>query len=263
MDLILKAVAALSGTGLAFGLLLALASKYLSVEQDERVPRIVEVLPNANCGGCGYAGCSAFAQAVADGAAPANGCTVGGNTVGQAVAEIMGVAFEAREPVRAYVRCRGTSGAAALRYAYAGEQDCRMAMRTSGGQKACSFGCLGFGTCVQACSFGAIDMQDGVARVDPEKCSGCGACVRACPKGLIGLIPVSAKYVVACRSQDKGAAMKAICSAGCIGCKLCEKNCEAGAVTITDNRAEIDYTKCTGCGVCAEKCPKKIILLKS
>lgn len=136
--------------------------------------------------------------------------------------------------------------------------DCAVAARTGGGQKACLNGCLGFGNCVAVCDREAIEIIDGIAHVN-DNCRGCGQCAKACPKGLIRIVPKTVKYVVSCSSNLKGAALKDKCQSGCIGCKLCEKACENGAITVIDNLAVIDYDKCTSCGACVEKCPKKVI----
>ncbi len=256
---ILYAALILGGAGLVCGSLLAIAAKYLAVEADERVEKIVEILPSANCGGCGYAGCGAYAQAVVDGEASLTACAAGGAEATKKIAEIMGVEATAKESLKAVVLCHGTLNNATERYCYEGIDDCLAAARLGGGQKACAYACLGLGNCVKVCAFNAINVVNGVAVTDKDKCTGCGKCIDACPKGVIALIPEKVKYYVGCSSKDKGAAMKEKCLAGCIGCKICEKNCPVGAIAITDNLAVIDYEKCTGCGICAEKCPKKII----
>ena len=132
-------------------------------------------------------------------------------------------------------------------------------MMQDNGPKGCSYGCLGFGECVKACPFDAIHIVDGIAVVDKEKCKACGKCIAVCPRHLIELIPYDQKTFVRCNSHDKGKGLMDVCLVGCIGCRLCVKNCEAGAITVTDFLAHIDPEKCTNCGVCAEKCPRKII----
>lgn len=256
---ILFPILALAGMGVLFGVLLGVSAKIFKVEQDERVPQIVEALPGANCGGCGFAGCSAFAQAVVDGQAKANGCPVGGEKSGAAIAAIMGVELEQGEKKVARVLCSGTHAVASTKYIYDGITDCNAAYRYGGGEKTCLYGCTGYGSCVRACMFDAIHVIDGVARVDSEKCTACGKCVEACPKHIIELVPAGQQTFVMCRSREKGAVIKDICKAGCIGCKICEKNCAYGAITVEDNIARIDYSKCTNCGVCVAKCPKKVI----
>jgi len=247
--------------GLVLGALLAVASKIFAVEKDERAEAITEVLPGANCGSCGFAGCSAYATAVSEGKAKINACCPGGQKVADEIASIMGVASEAVELKKAVVLCNGTEDVAADKYEYSGTEDCNVAIALQGGgHKACGYGCLGYGSCVKVCSNKAIRIENGIAVIDEEKCGGCGECEAACPKHIIKIVPAKVKYIVKCSSCDKGAAMKEKCSVGCIGCKLCEKNCPADAIKVENNCAVIDYEKCIGCGICAEKCPKKIIV---
>jgi electron transport complex protein RnfB len=261
MNNIVGAVTSLGAMGLCFGALLAYASRVFAVEIDERVPKICEVLPNANCGGCGFAGCSAFASAIVEGKAKLNGCPVGGNSCAQAIAEIMGMTAEVSEPMAARVLCHGTDENAVAKYTYHGVNDCVAASRLAGGYKSCPNACLGLGTCASVCKFGAINMVDGVAVVDKEKCTACGMCVEACPKKVIAMVPVKNDVYVGCNSHEKGADARKNCAVSCIGCKICEKNCPEGAITVNDNIAVIDYTKCTKCGKCVEKCPRKCIYM--
>jgi len=186
---------------------------------------------------------------------------VGGEAVGKKIAEIMGVDAGSSEKMVAYVACKGDCEKANTDYEYTGAQDCRMLeFVPNGGPKSCNSGCLGFGTCVKACPFDAIHVENGVAVVDREKCKACGKCVAACPKHLISLIPYKAKYVVGCSSKDKGPVTMKACSVGCIGCGICVRNCPKLAIELVDNHAVIDQSKCVGCGICASKCPKKIIM---
>lgn len=258
---VVLAAVIVGGTGIIIGFFLGIAGEKLKVEVDPREEAITGVLPGNNCGGCGYAGCSGLAAAIVKGEAETGGCPVGGGPVAAKVAEIMGM--EAGETVRkvAFVKCGGTCEKAKKDYEYYGEEDCSMlAFVPNGGPKSCNYGCLGFGNCVKACPFDAIHVADGIAVVDKEACKACGKCIAACPKHLIELVPYEAKHVVQCASKNKGKDVMAACSVGCIGCRLCEKNCPEGAVTVEDNIAHIDQEKCTGCGICAQKCPKKIIL---
>ena len=258
---ILIAAACVGIVGIFVGLFLGVAGIKFKVEVDEREVAVTEALPGNNCGGCGYAGCSGLAAAIVKGEAPVNQCPVGGAPVAAKIGEIMGVKAEEGERKAAFVKCAGTCEKANQDYEYTGVQDCAaMAFVPNGGPKSCNYGCLGFGNCVKACPFDAIHVVDGVAVVDKETCKACGKCVAACPKHLIELLPVSAKHIVQCSSKDKGKDVMKACSVGCIACHLCEKNCPADAVHVVDNVAYIDQEKCTKCGLCAEKCPKKIIL---
>lgn len=259
---IVYSVIALAGLGLLFGILITFASEKFEVKKDERVEKLLEVLPNGNCGGCGFAGCVAYATAVVAGEAPPDLCTVCSEEDIKKIGEILGVKIQHKEAVTARVMCCGNADNTTEKYLYDGVKNCVSAIRVSGGFKSCAFACLGFGNCVNACNFDAIHIAGGVAEVNTEKCVGCGACVKACPKGLILLVPKTAKYVVKCSSKDKGIDTKNSCKAGCIGCKMCEKNCPSDAIHVENNLAVIDYKKCTSCGVCAQKCPRHIIVEK-
>ena len=258
---IILAAVIVGGTGLFIGIFLGLADKQFAVEVDEKEEQILGVLPGNNCGGCGYPGCSGLAAAISKGEAPVNACPVGGAPVAAKVGAIMGV--DAGEQIRevAFVKCAGTCEVAKQTYNYNRLHDCVMInMMQNGGPKACTFGCLGEGSCVQACPFDAIHVVDGVAVVDKEACKACGKCIAVCPRHLIELVPYEQKHLVQCSSRDKGKDVMSVCSVGCIGCKMCEKVCEFDAVKVVDNIAHIDPSKCTNCGKCAEKCPKKVIL---
>lgn len=242
-----------------FGILLAIASHIFAVKTDERVPKIRECLPGANCGGCGYTGCDAYATAVAKGEAPVNRCSAGGAEVSAKVAAVMGVEVGKTVRRRAQVMCSGTNDYATKKYLYEGAQDCLSASKLSGGDKTCPYGCLGLGTCVSACKFGAISIVNGVAAVDYDLCTGCGQCAAACPKSVIRIIPYDSAHWVGCRSLDKGAQVRRYCEVGCISCHLCEKVCESDAIHVVDDVAVIDYDKCTDCSKCVDKCPRHII----
>lgn len=159
------------------------------------------------------------------------------------------------------MKCNGTCDKANIKYNYYGVQDCQKAsMVPGGGEKACSYGCMGFGSCVKVCPFDAIHIVDGIAKVDKEKCKACKKCIAVCPRNLIELVPYTSTVKVACSSKDRGPVVKKVCDTGCVGCKICEKNCNFDAIHVEDNLAKIDYEKCKNCGLCAMKCPSKIIL---
>lgn len=260
MSEILLAAAIVGGTGLILGLFLGLADKKFKVETDEKVAQIRAELPGNNCGGCGYAGCDAAAAAIAAGEAKVSACPVGGAPVAARIAAILGK--EAGEEIRkvAFVKCSGTCGKTHTNFDYYGVKDCSMmAFVPGGGPKSCDYGCLGYGSCVAACQFDAIHVIDGVAVVDREACKGCGACISKCPQRLIELVPYELTHLVACSSRDKGKAVMQACETGCIGCKKCEKECPAGAITVTDQVAHVDVEKCENCGRCAAVCPRKVI----
>ncbi len=266
---VLIAIGILGGLGLIFGLVLAAASKVFYVETDPRLEKLNECLPGANCGGCGYAGCAAYAEAVLNGEAEIGKCNSGGKECAQAMGEIMGIKAEAVTRKVALVRCSGektydqdgnlTHGAK-IKANYEGFKDCLAASKVGGsGPLSCKYGCLGFGTCVKACKYGAIKVVNGVAHVDEDLCVGCMACANACPRNLIIPVEPGHNVVIACNSLAKGAVTTRGCTVGCIGCGLCKKICPKGAITIEKNLAVIDYSLCDNCGLCATVCPKKLI----
>lgn len=263
MTNVIYAVVILGGLAAVFGLVLGIASKVFAVEVDEREEAITGILPGANCGGCGYAGCGGYAAAVVKGKAPVNACAPGGAAVAQKIAEIMGIEAEAGTRKIAQVLCTG-GGFDKTRYDYVGLDSCLAISRVSSGPMECSYGCLGGGDCVEACKFDAIHIVDHVAKVDFDECVACGACVTACPKHIIQMVPLNAKKYaeVHCASHDKGPITRHACDNGCIGCKLCVKACpKEGAIVVEDFLAKINYDICIGCGLCSRACPRKLITL--
>ncbi len=249
--------------GLLIGIALVAAGKKFHVEVDPREASVRECLPGNNCGACGYAGCDAVAAAIVKGEAPVNACPVASEGAIKDIGKVMGVAASAAARKTAFVHCSGDCESSPVKSNYVGIKDCRAAALSGLSTRSCTFGCLGYGSCVEACGYDAIHVIDGVASVDPSKCAGCGLCAAACPMNLIELIPVGKARAVRCSSKEKGPAVRKACSAGCIGCTLCVKQCEYGAVTFSNNLASIDPEKCVGCGKCAEKCPAKVITTAS
>ena len=233
----------MTALGFLFSTGLVLAYKKLRVEEDPKIAAVNEILPQANCGACGYSGCRAFAEAVVKGKAPVTGCPVGGEETAGLVAEALGV--EAGEMIKMVARlhCRGTLEAANSRGAYSGIPTC-YASHLVGGNKQCSYGCMGYGDCVKACLFDALYMgQDGLPVVIEDKCTACGKCVDACPRNLFELHPVAQEILVFCRSEDRGPMARKVCKAACIACGICARACP-DAIVMENNLAVItDFKK--------------------
>lgn len=248
----------LAAIALVFSLLLTLANKVFEVPSDPKRDQIREALPGANCGGCGFAGCDALADAIAAGKAPANACPVGGAAVANQIASIIGSdAVTDGTKMVATVVCQGTVDRCKTKFEYHGIQDCLAATLVNDGNRACQYACLGLGTCVRACKFDAIhiDEHDQIAVVDPEKCTSCGACVTACPKKVLDMQPVTLPVRLLCRAAEEGHLVSDNCRIGCIGCELCKNACKFDAITMKNHLPVIDREKCTGCMMCAEVCP--------
>ena len=268
MTEIITAIGILGGLGLVFGLVLAVASKVFYVETDPRLDQLNECLPGANCGGCGYAGCGGYAEAVLKGEAEIGKCASGGNECAQKMGAIMGLEVGVVERKVAMVRCSGYKTLDAegnviggrVKGDYEGIQDCLAASKVAGrGSKTCKFGCLGFGNCVRVCQYGALSIVDGIAVVDEDKCRGCMACAAVCPRQLIVPVDPAQNVIIGCASLAKGAITTRSCTVGCIGCGKCAKACTHGAIIMEKNLARIDPTKCISCGDCAKACPKGLI----
>ncbi len=262
LDLVLKAVVALSAIGIVASAALAAASRKFYVEVDPRVEAVLASLPGANCGACGNPSCFGAAEAIVEEKIPITACTAGGQAVADAVAAVLGVEACA---VAANVSLRHCGGgrAASRTYDYSGLQSCASVARLAGGDLTCPYGCFGYGDCMKACPFDAIAMDHrGLPVVDLDKCTGCEACVAECPRGRIGLlamVPSEGAVAVRCNSHDKPKGRKAYCSMCCIACKKCEKACPADAIHVENLNAVVDYDKCTGCGQCVAVCPQECI----
>jgi electron transport complex protein RnfB len=257
-DVIVYSVVSLTALGALFGLGLAIAARKFAVKQDPRVAEVEALLPGANCGGCGYAGCHAFARALVAGIVSPYDCAPGGSDGAGAIAQVLGLETEERVPVVAVVACKGGNRVEVL-MDYQGLESCKAVTLLSDNLRVCPYGCIGLGDCVTACPFDAIHMENGFAVVDEAKCTGCGTCVEVCPKGIISLVARPQKVRVVCSSHDKGKSVKSICEVGCIACGLCAKNCPVKCIEIVNNLAVIDHEKCTNCGICAAKCPTNSI----
>ncbi|MBP5769999.1 MAG: Fe-S cluster domain-containing protein [Bacteroidaceae bacterium] len=269
MNVILIAVIVLGSIGLVAALILFFAAKKFAVHEDERIGQVQEVLPGANCGGCGFPGCSGFAgacvKAADKGSLEGLLCPVGGQPVMEKVADILGMKAEASAPKVAVVRCNGTCESRPRIAEFDGAQSCRVQNMLGSGETACVYGCLGCGDCVAACQFDAIRMNPemGLPEVDDEKCTACGACSKACPRGIIEIRLKGLKnrrVVVLCNNKDKGAQTRKACSVGCIACQKCVKVCKFEAITVEANLAYIDAEKCKLCRKCEEECPQNAIL---
>ncbi len=256
---ILIAILTLGVLGLVFGMGLAVAAKRFAVKTDPRLEAIMGLLPGSNCGACGGAGCFGFAESILSGKLNIAACRVSEEQVKEQIAKLLGKTVEKKVKLTAVLHCCGGKKAKD-RVLYEGLADCVAANMLLGGQKGCTYGCLGFAPCVKACPFGPIKISDeGLPVVDEIKCKACNKCVLACPKKLFSLVPVTNKVIVACSSHDIGKDTRAVCPVGCIACRKCEQVCPVDAIHVIDNLAVIDYNKCTSCGKCVEVCPTKTI----
>ncbi len=260
---ILIPILTLGFLGLVFGVGLAIASKRFMVQVDPRLEKIHGLLPGANCGVCGGAGCFGFAEFILSGKAKIDACRVANDAAKEKIAEVLGRKLIKGAKSTAVLHCNGGTKVKD-RFIYQGIEDCVAANLVLGGQKECVFGCLGFGDCVKVCPFGAITMSvEKLPVIVANKCKACNKCVQICPKKLFSLLPLAQNVYVACSSYDLGKDTKAVCPVGCIACKLCEKACPVDAIHVLDNLAVIDYNKCTSCGECVKACPMKTICIRS
>ncbi|MFP4471952.1 MAG: Fe-S cluster domain-containing protein [Bacteroidota bacterium] len=264
-DVIIYAVISLSAIGVAAAVILYFVAQKFKVIEDPRIDEVEEVLPGANCGGCGYAGCRAFAEGIVKaGILDEFNCPVGGNEVMSKVGQVMGLEAEEKEPVIAVLRCNGSREHAPKKINYEGAATCGFAHNLSAGESGCPYGCLGLGDCAESCNFDALymDEETGLPVVIADNCVACGACVKACPRNLFELRPKGKKdrrIYVCCMNEEKGGPAKKNCEVACIGCGKCVKVCPFDAITLENNLAYIDYDKCKLCRKCVPECPTNAI----
>lgn len=255
MNMIAVAVVSVTSIGVICAVVLSTVSRFMAVKLDERVISILECLPGANCGACGFPGCSGYAEAlVLNKYVKTNFCTPGGDAVSAKLSAILGVEAKSVEQLSAVVHCRGNCKVQIKKMNYKGLQSCLAAKQLYGGEAACSFGCLGYGDCMAVCPNHAVCMEDSLAHINTTHCTGCGLCVRTCPNNVISIENSGKAVTVFCNNIEKGALVRKKCAVGCIGCGRCARECSSEAITIKDNLARIDYEACTGCGRCAEVC---------
>jgi len=269
MSFVLIAVIVLGAIGLISAVILYVTSKKFAVKEDLRIAEVSAVLPQANCGGCGFPGCSGFAAAcvkAADGGSlEGKHCPVGGLPVMEKVASILGMIAVEDAPNVAVVRCNGTCENRPRIVKYDGLMTCSAVNSCGTGETACGDGCLGCGDCVAACQFDAIFINPDtmIPEVDEDKCTACGACAKACPRNIIEIRLKGKKnkrVYVSCVNRDKGAFAIKVCKVSCIACGKCQKICQFNAITIDDNLAYIDDEKCRLCRLCEKECPRNAII---
>jgi len=254
--LVLGSFALISASGLYF------ASKKFYVYEDPRIEEVTQMLPGVNCGGCGYAGCAAFAENVITKMSLATVCPVASPEAMKSIGQLLGLEAAVGEKKVASLMCNGTPEHTRYSMEYRGITDCWAAMLVSDTTKNCAYSCLGLDSCVRACSFDAMRIENGIVVINDEKCTGCGMCIPACPKNILHLRPYSKKVTVSCLNTDRGPEARKACSVACIGCGKCEKVCEDDAIHMANFLAKIDYAKCTNCEKCVEACPTNSIIVR-
>jgi Na+-translocating ferredoxin:NAD+ oxidoreductase RNF subunit RnfB len=259
---ILIPVLILGTMGLVFGAGLAFASWKFKVESDPRLDKIYRLLPGANCGACGEAGCFGFAEQILNAKTLIDNCRVASDEAKEEIAKAIGRNLKKRIKTVTTLHCNGGTKVKD-RFVYKGIRDCVALNLQMGGQKECLAGCLGLESCEKACPFGALKLSEaGLPVVDAVKCKACNKCVEICPKKIFSLLPLKNTVHLACSSHYTGKETRAVCPVGCIACKLCEKTCKFAAIAVIDNLAVIDYSKCTSCAECVKVCPVKCILVR-
>ncbi len=261
MEIILFSLLVMGVTGLLSAVILYFVLQKFKVEEDPRIDQVEALLPGANCGGCGSAGCRNFAERCVKTEDMSDLlCPVGGSKTMQEIAAVLGRKAGEQKPKVAVVRCNGNCEARKKTNYYDGVRSCKIEHNLYIGETGCSFGCLGGGDCERACTFDAIHInpETGLPEVDEEKCTACGACVKACPKHIIELRykgPKNRRIFVSCVNEEKGAVARKACSNACIGCSKCVKECAFDAITVKNNLAYIDFEKCRLCRKCVDACP--------
>lgn len=263
---ILYAVITLSAIGVLSAIILYFIAQKFKVIEDPRIDEVAELLPGANCGGCGFAGCRNFAETIVKNESLENMfCPVGGNELTKQIGPVIGQVAEEKEPTIAVLRCNGSFANAPLKTNYDGVKSCYFVSSLYPGDNACPYSCLGCGDCVVSCQFDAMymDQETGLPVISEDKCVSCGACVKACPRNIIELRKKgkkSRRIYVSCVNKEKGALSRKNCSVSCIGCGKCVKECKFEAITLDNCLAYIDADKCTLCRKCAAVCPQNSIL---
>jgi len=264
-DVIIYSVITIAVLGTVSAMILFFVARQFKVIENPKIDDVEEVLPGANCGGCGYAGCRNFAEAIVKtNSLEGMNCPPGGTEVMDKVASIMGMTAEVQAPLVAVMRCSGSKANAPAKVQYDGPETCFFAHNLSAAESGCPYGCFGLADCVRACKFDAMymDEETGLPVIIEENCVACGACVEACPRDIIELRkvgPKSKRIFVSCINEEKGGVAKKHCSVACIGCGKCEKECKFDAITIENNLAYIDFNKCTLCRKCVIVCPTNAI----
>ena len=251
----------LGGIGAICGIILALTSTLMAVPVNEKVEKIKDLLPGANCGACGFPGCDGYAQAIAGDEAPITNCPPGGQILVSELCELLGIDTEEAVQEIAVVLCRSCDVVRKDKLNYIGAYTCTYASQMYGGHTACFYACQGYGDCIDTCKYDAIHINNGLAVIDPELCVGCKLCVASCPKGLIQMAPPKDVAIVFCSSKDWGPNVRKVCTLGCIACSRCVKTCKKEAIQVENYLAKVDYEKCNGCGDCVETCPMGIIFM--
>lgn len=261
MEHIIIPIVSLGGLAIVFALILSFASKAFHVKIDRRIEAVRQELPGANCGACGFPGCDGLAAAIINDGAPINSCPVGGAGLVERLAQLLGQDANTQKRQVACVMCQGDCIKSVDKFSYHGIQDCRANINIHGGSKACSYGCLGCGTCQKACQFGAIEMVNRLPVILTDKCTACRQCVEICPRNIIEMVDEDQPVMVKCVSRDKGKEVKENCSVGCIGCRICAKQCPEG-FTVEDNLARFHWSEDLDREAvmnAVKKCPTKAI----